>query len=330
MTATEQHAFAALGPEDILDAVEYAGYHCDGHLFALNSYENRVYQVGIENSPPLIAKFYRPQRWSDQAILEEHAFALQLAELEIPVVPPLSAETGATLLHHGSFRFALFLRHAGGAPALDRSDHLEQLGRFLGRLHNVGATRPFRFRPQLDIETFAVDSCQYLLEAGFVPVELEQAYRSLAEDLLVRIRACYERAGPLELIRLHGDCHPGNILWNESGPVIVDLDDARTGPVIQDLWMFLSGDRHDMTGALADLLAGYTQFREFNARELNLIEALRTLRMMHYAAWLARRWQDPAFPRAFPWFNTARYWDEHILSLREQAALLEEPPLVWE
>ena len=326
----EQYAFARLDPEQILDAVDSVGYRCDGHLFALNSYENRVYQVGVEGGLPLIAKFYRPQRWTDEAILEEHAFALQLAELEIPVVPPLAAVTGDTLFHHGPFRFALYARHRGGAPDLDNPDHLTQLGRFLGRLHGVGRVRPFHYRPMLDIDRLGKEPSQYLLESGFIPVELESAYRSLTADLLLQIQACYDRAGPVARIRLHGDCHPGNILWGQAGPVIVDLDDACTGPAIQDLWMFLSGNRRDMTAGLADLLDGYTRFQDFDPRELHLIEALRTLRMMHYAAWLARRWQDPAFQLAFPWFNTSRYWDEHILSLREQAALLQEPPLVWE
>ena len=327
---TEQHAFASLDPVQILDAVDSVGYHCDGQLFALNSYENRVYQIGIEGQPPLIAKFYRPHRWADEAILEEHDFALQLAELEIPVVPPLRNTAGNTLFHHGPFRFALYQRHRGGAPDLENPEHLVQLGRFLGRLHGVGRVRPFQHRPALDIDRLGAEPRQYLLESGFIPAALESAYGSLTQDLLLQVQACYDRAGTVARIRLHGDCHPGNILWGQSGPVIVDLDDACMGPAVQDLWMFLAGSRHDMTASLADLLEGYTRFQDFDARELHLIEALRTLRMLHYAAWLARRWQDPAFQQAFPWFNTARYWDEHILSLREQAALLQEPPLVWE
>lgn len=330
MTDDEQQGYAQLGPDEILNAVESVGYQCDGHLLALNSYENRVYQVGIEEQLPLIAKFYRPQRWTDEAILEEHDFAQQLVDLEIPVVEPLRTENGQTLHHHGPYRFALFRRQGGGAPALDDPVHLEQLGRFIARLHNVGATRAFAHRPTLDIDSLAVQSYQYLLEAGFLPAALQQAYRTLAEDLIVRVEAAFLRAGAVQNIRLHGDCHPGNILWTDNGPHIVDLDDARMGPALQDLWMFLSGDRHYMTSCLADLLEGYTQFRDFDPRELHLLEALRTMRMMYYAAWLARRWSDPAFPQAFPWFNTERYWDEHILALREQAALLDEPCLVWQ
>ncbi len=326
----ETSAYQDLGPDQILDAVDSAGYRCDGHFLALNSYENRVYQVGIEAATPLVAKFYRPGRWSDDAIREEHQFTLELAEEEIPVVPPMVDARGETLFRHGSFRFALYPRRGGRPPDLEDPDHLEQMGRFLARIHNLGAIAPFADRPTLEIGHFGVDSYTYLLGNGFIPAHIEPAYRSLAEHLLEQVRACFGRAGKVDHLRLHGDCHPGNILWTDAGPHIVDFDDARMGPAVQDLWMFLSGDRTHMTARLADLLEGYTQFRDFEPRELHLVEALRTLRMMHYAAWLARRWDDPAFPRAFPWFNTSRYWEEHVLSLREQAALMTEPPLVWE
>ena len=325
----EKESYAGLGPDQILDAVESAGYRCSGHFLALNSYENRVYQVGIEDQLPLVVKFYRPGRWQDAAIVEEHEFSQQLFDLEIPVVAPMNNGQGDTLLHHGGFRFALFARRGGMSPELDKPGTLEQLGRFIGRIHNLGAVKPFSTRPSLEIESFGVDSYQYLLEQGFIPSALQEAYRTLAEDLIDRVRASYQRAGDVSLLRLHGDCHPSNILWTDAGAHIVDLDDARMGPAIQDLWMFLSGDRAYMTARLADLLAGYTEFRDFNPRELHLLEALRTLRMMYYAAWLARRWDDPAFPMAFPWFNSERYWDEHVLSLREQAAQMDEPALVW-
>ncbi len=326
----ENQAYRDLGPDAILAAVESTGYRCDGRLLALNSYENRVYQVGIEDEEPLVVKFYRPGRWSDEAILEEHGFTLALAGEEIPVVAPMLDHHGDTLLRHGPFRFAVYPSRGGRPPELDNPGHLEQLGRFLARIHNVGATEAYRHRPRLDISSFGDESYQYLLEHGFLPRELEIAYRTLAEDLLRGVRSCYARAGQLTNLRLHGDCHLGNILWRDAGPHIVDFDDARTGPAIQDLWMFLSGERSYMTARLADLLEGYTQFRDFDPRELHLNEALRSLRMLHYAAWLARRWEDPAFPRAFPWFNTQRYWEEHILHLREQAANMEEPPLVWD
>lgn len=326
----ENESYAALGPDTILDAVESLGYLCNGQFLALNSYENRVYQVGLEEGQPLIAKFYRPARWSDDAIIEEHRFTRVLNELEIPVIAPLADEEGATLHRHNDYRFTLYPRRGGRPPELDDPDHLEQMGRFIARIHNMGAVQPFEHRPTLNVESFGVDAYQYLLEHGFVPRELELSYRSLAEDLLKQVHRCYQSAGDLPTIRLHGDMHPGNVLWTDRGPHIVDFDDARMGPAIQDLWMFLSGDRSYMTARLADLLCGYTEFRNFDPGELHLVEALRTLRMMHYAAWIARRWDDPAFPQAFPWFNSGRYWDEHILALREQAALMDEPPLVWD
>jgi Ser/Thr protein kinase RdoA (MazF antagonist) len=319
-----------LGPDNILDAVEATGLRWNGRLLPLNSYENRVYQVGIEGSQPIVVKFYRPGRWSDEAILEEHRFTLELAEQEIPAVPPLPDDQGNTLRRHGPFRFAVYPRRGGHPPELDNPDHLEQLGRFLARIHNVGAVHPFLHRPTLEIQHFGVESYRYLLQERIIPDDLAPAYSSLAEHLIERVRDCYARAGSVQYLRLHGDCHPGNILWTEQGPHVVDFDDARMGPAVQDLWMLLSGERPYMTARLADLLEGYTMFRAFDARELNLIEALRTLRMMHYAAWIARRWEDPAFPRAFPWFGSSRYWEDHILSLREQAALMDEPPLCWD
>lgn len=327
---SKDSAYSSLGPDDVLDAVEAAGWRGDGHLLALNSYENRVYQVGTEEGDAVVAKFYRPGRWSDEAILEEHEFAMELVEAEIPVVAPLPCVDGTTLFRHSLHRLAVFPRRGGRPPELDNREHLEQLGRFMARIHLVGECGDFVHRPTLDVESFGETSYRFLLDRGHVPAELELSYRSLAEDLLVRIQACYDRAGELNYLRLHGDAHSGNILWTDQGPHFVDLDDARTGPAIQDLWMFLSGDRREMNEVLTDVLDGYTQFREFDPRELHLIEALRTLRMMHFVAWVARRWQDPAFPRAFPWFGERRFWDDHILSLREQAALLDEPPLVWD
>ena len=327
--ATPIHApvYADLNPDLILDAVESKGFVSDGHLLALNSYENRVYQVGIGERQYLVAKFYRPGRWDDAAILEEHSFAAELVEAEIPVVAPLADDNGETLFRYGGFRFALYPRRGGRWPDLDNPDHLEWLGRFLGRIHAVGAIRPFAHRPTLDIDNLGTQSYRYLLEGGFIPAHIELAYRTLAEDLLAAVAAAYERAGAVAAIRLHGDCHPGNILWTDAGPHFVDLDDCRTGPAVQDMWMLLSGDRQAMGLQLSELIAGYELFRDFDRRELLLIEALRTLRMLHYAAWLARRWNDPAFPLAFPWFNTPRYWEDHVLQLREQAAALQEPAL---
>jgi Ser/Thr protein kinase RdoA (MazF antagonist) len=319
--------YAGLTPDTLLDAVEKCGFLCDGRFIALNSYENRVYQVGIEDEVPIIAKFYRPCRWSDESIAEEHSFAMELAALEIPVVAPLLIDA-VTLHSHMGYRFALYRRHGGHWPELGTRDEREWIGRFIARIHAVGATRPFEQRPQLDIDSFGHTSVRFLLEQGFIPGHIETAYRTLTDDLLQQISAAYDNAGDIRKIRLHGDCHPGNILWTDDGPHFVDLDDCRTGPAIQDIWMLISGDRHEMQTQLIDIIEGYLQFHDFDHRELLLIEPLRTLRILHYAAWLARRWEDPAFPRAFPWFNTARYWEDHILTLREQASLMNEPALV--
>ena len=316
-----------LTPDLILDAVESCGYRCDGRQFALNSFENRVYQVGLEDGQALVVKFYRPQRWSNDEILEEHAFALELAAREIPVVAPLATADGATLHEHCGFRFALFPHRPGRAPELEDFDTLRWLGRFLGRTHAVGALRPFRHRPALDIASFGEEPAQFVIANEFVPADLEAAYRSITDEALRRIRECYQRAGTVRNIRLHGDCHAGNILWTDGGPHFVDLDDCRSGPAVQDLWMLLSGDRDAMSAQLGQVIAGYREFHDFNPSELALVEALRTLRMIHYAGWLARRWHDPAFPASFPWFNTQRYWQDQILALREQCAAMDESPL---
>lgn len=314
-------------PSTVLAAVDSVGFVTDGHLLALNSYENRVYQVGIEDSQPLVAKFYRPGRWSDAAIVEEHDFTTLLDEREIPVVAPSRDAGGRSLFCYQDFRFALYPRRSGQWPDLDQPEHLEWLGRFLGRIHAVGAVRAFEHRPSFSIEVFGQQARDFILAHDFIPADLYPAYISLTDDVLLQVRAAFQRAGTLSYIRLHGDCHPGNILWTDKGPHFVDFDDARMGPAIQDLWMLLSGSRADMTIQLSDIIEGYEQFHSLDRRQLHLIEALRTLRMLHYSAWLAQRWSDPAFPHSFPWFNTHRYWEEQILSLREQAALLQEPPL---
>lgn len=325
---TPSPPYQDLTPDRILNAVESLGLRCDGRLLALNSYENRVYQVGIEESAPVIAKFYRPLRWTDEAILEEHRFTLELAEREIPVVAPLVDKSGRTLHEFEGFRFTISPRQPGRAPELDDPDTLEWMGRFIGRIHAVGAIEPFAHRPTISIETFGVEPYRYIIANGFIPPDLEAAYISTVEDALQRVRAAFARAEPVALIRLHGDCHPGNVLWSDAGPHFVDFDDCRMGPAMQDIWMLLSGDRAAMTRQLSDFMEGYREFHDFNPRELLLVEALRTLRLIHYSGWLAQRWSDPAFPASFPWFNTQRYWQDQILALREQAALMDEPPLV--
>ncbi len=326
------HPYAALTPEVILDAVETFDLHCTGALHALNSYENRVYRVDTEERGPVAAKFYRPERWSDAAIREEHGFALELAAQEIPVVAPLAAADGETLAAHAGFRFALFPWQPGRVSELNRREERETLGRYLGRLHRVGRSARFQHRPTLTVDGYGREAAQYIRAHRFLPDYLETPYRTLTDQLLDQIGACFETIAP-QTLRLHGDCHLGNLLWTESGahnaPHIVDLDDCRTGPAVQDLWMLLAGSRADMEQQLGDILAGYTQFMDFDPAELALLEPLRTLRLLHYSAWLARRWDDPAFPRNFPWFNTPRYWEEQILHLREQRALLDEPALAW-
>jgi Ser/Thr protein kinase RdoA (MazF antagonist) len=319
--------YAGLTPDVVLDAVESTGRKCDGRMLALNSYENRVYQIWLDHASLIVAKFYRPQRWSDGQILEEHAFVQALAEREIPVVAPLILENKKTLNSFQDFRFTIYPKQGGRAPELEQANTLEWVGRFLGRIHAVGAIEDFRERPALNIETFGEEPRQYLLAGHFLPADLTDAWSSVVEQALIGVRQCYERAGEIKFIRLHGDCHAGNILWTDSGPHFVDFDDSRMGPAIQDLWMLLSGETGDMTRQFTDVLIGYEDFCEFDRRELHLIEALRTLRLIHYSAWIARRWDDPAFPAAFPWFNTQRYWQDRILELREQISLMAESPL---
>ncbi|MEP7083432.1 MAG: serine/threonine protein kinase [Betaproteobacteria bacterium] len=319
--------YADLTPDCVLDALDSIGLRCDGRLLALNSYENRVYQVYRDDAPPLIAKFYRPGRWSDEAIREEHAFVAALAEQEIPVIAAMRAADGETLHRFGGYRFAAYPRCPGRAPELDDPDILRRIGRFVGRIHALGATMPFVSRPALDIATFGEEPRDYLLSNHFLPDDVLAAYEAVIALALDGIRAAYSRAGAVRMIRLHGDCHAGNVLWNSDGPNFVDFDDARMGPAVQDLWMLLAGERDTMQQQLGFVLSGYEDFFEFDDRELHLLEALRTLRLIHYSAWLARRWSDPAFPAAFPWFNTQRYWQDRILELKEQVALMDEPPL---
>lgn len=331
----QAHAFSALNPELVLDAMHEAGYQCDGRLLALNSYENRVYQLGLDDAPPLVVKFYRPKRWSDEQILEEHRFVDDLLAAEIPVVPALLGRNGQTLQTYLGFRFAVFASQGGRAPELDRPQTLESLGRFIGRIHAIGAQQTYLLRPTINLATFGTHSLAYLLEHNCIPDDLLPAYVAAAKLMLDAAEMCYERAGDLTLLRLHGDCHMGNVLWTETrqqghsvaGPHFVDFDDSRMGPAIQDLWMLLSGSRIEMQNQLSDIVLGYEDFCEFMPRQLYLVEALRSLRLLHYSAWLAQRWEDPAFKMAFPWFNTQRYWQDRILEMREQIALMDEAPL---
>ena len=325
-SAAETHAYANLKPEQIFGALEGLSFRCDGRFLALNSYENRVYQVGIEGDEAIVVKFYRPGRWSDAAILEEHGFSRELATADLPVVEPLCV-AGKTLHHSGEFRLAVYPRRGGRSPELDDLKLLTRVGRLIARIHRIGELRDFQERPAIDIDSYGAASHDYLLDRNLIPDDLRPAYESVAELVIEHVAASYVRAGSVRTLRIHADFHPGNVLVADEQIHIVDLDDTRSGPTVQDLWMFLSGDQNEQGPQLAALLDGYEEFRRFDARELHLVEALRSLRIMHYAAWLARRWDDPAFKQAFPWFGSNRYWEEHVLALREQLALMQEPPL---
>lgn len=322
--------YAELSPEIVLDALEAVGWRCDGRVLALNSYENRVYQIGMEEGEPVVAKFYRPGRWSDAAIREEHAFAAELAAQEIPVVAPLAREVGGdrhTLFIHQGFRYAVFPRRGGRWPELGTAAEREWVGRFLGRIHGVGRAARFAHRPALDMQALGWDARDEVLDGDWMPDYLADKYAEVTAALLTEIDGQAAGWGGARLGRILGDCHRGNILWTDLGPHFVDLDDCLTGPAIQDLWMLLSGSQANMRVELTDLLRGYEQFLPFDRAELALIEPLRALRMIHYSAWLARRWHDPAFPRAFPWFAEPRYWEEHHRALVDQLAAVEGPRL---
>ena len=317
--ALESVPFATLSPDTVIEAIEAVGYACDGRVLALGSYENRVYQVGLEDAEPVVVKFYRPGRWSDAAILEEHGFALELAAAEIPVIAPMRVGLPPrSLLEHAGFRFALYPRRGGQWPELGTENDRQWIGRFLGRIHAVGATRQFEHRARLSPQAMGRESVEYLLSGDCIPDYIGHRYEQVTGELLDLVEAQFEHAGPLRYLRIHGDCHRNNVLWTDAGPHFVDLDDCMSGPAIQDIWMLLAGRPAEIRAQLAEILEGYSKFAEFDPIEATLIEALRALRMVHYAAWLARRWHDPAFPKAFPWFGEARYWERHVAELEEQ------------
>lgn len=321
-----QENFSALSPDRVMDATESLGYRCDARNLELNSFENRVYQIGVEDGEPLIGKFYRPDRWSDEQIIEEHDLTLRLEGQDVSVVAPLKINDN-TLFHHDGYRFALYPRKGGRAPNLDDLDNLEVLGRHIGKIHAETKSTSFKFRPEISVESYAIDSRTFLLDYDFIPDELLAAYSTVSEQLIDLLVMRFDESSHVETFPVHGDCHMGNVLWRDDIPHFVDFDDARTGPAIQDLWMMLSGEREEQTIQLDVILEGYQTFCDFDPRQIQLIEPLRTLRIMYHAAWLAKRWDDPAFPRAFPFFNSTRYWSDHILELREQTSRLQEPPL---
>ena len=325
--AASTHPYDSLTPDTILDAMEEAGFAVSGRLFALNSYENRVYQVGLEERTPVITKFYRPGRWSEAEIQEEHDFTLELLHADIPVVAPMKLACGNTLGRHGEFLFAVFPQRGGQAPDTSVTDTLYRLGQWLGQIHNIGAKKPFAHRPRMDLLEGIEVSNRLLVEGDWIPADLRPAWDSLIPDLQRLCAVRVDEAGPVETLRLHGDCHSGNILCRDEQMLFVDLDDCRTGPAIQDMWLLLNGDDVDRGAQLGELLEGYEMFRDFNRRERHLIEPLRCYRQIAHCAWLAKRWDDPAFPRFFPWFAQPRFWSDQILSLREQLSALQSPAI---
>jgi Ser/Thr protein kinase RdoA (MazF antagonist) len=320
--------FSGLSPEVVLDAAAAAGLEPDGRLFALNSYENRVYQLW-SGERGLVLKFYRPHRWSDAQIAEEHAFTHELAAAEMPVAAPLLIQ-GQSLLRFQDFRFAAFPFLRGRAPELDAPDARQILGRSLARVHQIGALRPFAVRPRIGVERLGWEARAQVLGGELLPERLHERYASVSGALLERVSESFAASGSVRQIRLHGDCHLGNLLWNEQGPVFVDLDDCAMGPRVQDLWMMLSGSADEQQHQWAQILEGYRQFADFDYAEARLIEPLRALRMLHHGAWVAHRWGDPAFPRAFPWFGEERYWEGYLQDLLEQIGQIEDPPLLRE
>ena len=330
----DAHAYAPLTPDVVLDALASVGLWGDGRLNPLASYENRVYQAWLDDGSKVVAKFYRPDRWSDAAIAEEHAFSQQLTDAEVPVVAPLLLN-GSSLHHHAGFSFSVSPWRGGRQPELDDFEVLEWVGRFLARIHTVGAAAPFNVRPSINADTFGQEPHDWLIQQGAIPLSQSSAWSEACQAAIAKIRhitnpgntAGHFAAGEYRNLRLHGDCHPGNLLCRDDTFHMVDLDDCRMGPAVQDLWMMLAGERHERLGQLSELMDGYQEFHDFNPRELPLIEGLRALRLVHYSAWLARRWDDPAFPMSFPWFGSERYWGEQILILREQLSALDEEPL---
>jgi len=327
VTESAPAPFDALDPGAVFAAAESIGLEPSGRLFALNSYENRVYQLGDEEGALWVLKFYRPARWSDAQIAEEHSFTFELADAELPVAAPLRRD-GRSLFVHRRLRFAAFPYLAGRAPELDDPATLTLLGRTLARMHAIGATARFAHRQSLTLERLGEQARERVMDSGFLPDALADQYARVSEQAIGRVRQAFDAFGPLPALRIHGDCHAGNILWRVNGPLFVDLDDCMSGPRIQDLWMFLAGDAASQQASWAALMEGYELFGEFDFSELTLVESLRTLRMLHHAAWIALRWHDPAFPRAFPWFADARFWERHISDLFEQLAAMDDPPIL--
>lgn len=323
MTTTSSDYYQ-LSPDTILDALESIGLLPEAALLALNSYENRVYQFRTQDEVKYVAKFYRPNRWTDQQILEEHQYSQQLCDQELPVVPPL-AFNGKTLHDHQNFRFSVFANQGGRNPNLDDPQVLKRAGRLLSRIHMVSHSQNFQHRPALNSDTFGHQNIALIKQTGFLPNHVEQSYFSVCNFLMEQVERIYNQFPSIENFRIHGDCHPSNILWTDDGPHFVDFDDCRTGPAVQDLWMLITAQEADEKyRQWQTLLDGYEEFCEFDDRELKLVEPLRALRMLNYTAWLCKRWDDPIFKHYFFWFNSDKYWEEQVLQLKEQLSILQQ------
>ena len=337
MTSNETHTlhpYQRLSPDTVINAVESIGLLTDMRQYPLNSYENRVYQVGIEEDSPVIVKFYRPNRWSKDTILEEHQFLAELAEEDLPVVAPLEID-GKTLFEYDDFLFSISPRKSGHSPEIANRDQLEYLGRWLARLHQVGNDYHFKHRPiwngkaelgHAQDKSIIQQSCETVLKSDLLHDDFRAAYESLCRDLNELVTQQYQPELS-DTLRIHGDCHVGNLLWRDEQLYMVDFDDCVQGPAMQDIWMLLSGEREEQLQQLESIRNGYEVFRPFPYHQLKWIEALRTIRLIKHTAWVAERWSDPAFPAAFPWFTGVQYWSSHILSLREQLSAIQEAPL---
>ena len=305
-------SFTKLQPDLVLDAVEAFGHEVNGRCYPLNSYENRVYQVGLEAGGQLIAKFYRPDRWSFEQICEEHAFNKFLFEKQVSVGQGIQGKAQSSVLEMSGFYCSVQERVLGAVPELEDLDSLFQLGQLIGEMHQASRGWVFEKRNGYNVGVMGRENFNVLLD--WIPKKHCALYQKVMGQLLVAIDDCLPTDFESHFVAIHGDCHLSNVVMSENGPVLIDFDDVMMGPAIQDIWMFLAGDNNQKQ--LSELIDGYEESIEFPHYQLSWIPALRALRVINYSAWLAKRWSDPAFPKAFPWFNTDDYWAQHIKELQ--------------